>query len=304
MTAEAVLDRRLLAGPQVNERLIEPVMLGRERRRVSLAGVWIDQITFAAAVDLIPHFLSTGHAHQIATVNLDFLRIAQRDPVFRETINSADLAVPDGMPLVWLSKLRGQPLAERITGVELVDQCCQIAAERRLGVFLLGATPEVAAAAGRTLEVRYPGLRVVGVHSPPFGRPTPEQDAAIVRLIRDAAPSFLFVALGAPRQDLWIAAHREALGVPVAMGIGCVFDLLAGAVRRAPEWMQHGGLEWAFRLGQEPGRLWRRYLMGDLPLFTRLLATSLFERSEVDAQPRVALRYTPVPVPVPLEGAS
>jgi N-acetylglucosaminyldiphosphoundecaprenol N-acetyl-beta-D-mannosaminyltransferase len=250
------------------------------RTRVELGGVLIDQQDFEGAVERLRAFSRSGSPHQVVTVNLDFLAIARRDATFAETVNQADLAVADGMPLVWASRLGNEPLAERLAGVELVDACCSLAARSDQGVFLLGGGPGVAEAAARRLEARHPRLRVAGVYSPPFGPFTPEEDERIVRLIRAASPGFLFVALGAPRQDLWIHSHLEELGVPVSMGVGCVFDLLAGAVNRAPRWMQRCGLEWAFRLLQEPRRLWRRYIIDDLPMFVRLLlSTQRVERS-------------------------
>jgi N-acetylglucosaminyldiphosphoundecaprenol N-acetyl-beta-D-mannosaminyltransferase len=244
------------------------------RDRIDLAGVLIDQLDLPSAVRRIRGFLDAGGTHQVVTVNLDFISIAQRDPVFRATINEADLAVADGMPLVWVSRLRGRPLAQRVAGVDLVDQSCQLAAELGRRVFLLGAAPGVAEAAGRTMEARYPGLRVADVYAPPFGPIPRAEDDHIVRRIEQAAPDFLFVALGAPRQDLWIRAHHGRLHVPVAMGVGCVLDLLAGVVRRAPGWMQGTGLEWSYRLVQEPRRLWRRYILDDLPMLGMLVLSS------------------------------
>jgi N-acetylglucosaminyldiphosphoundecaprenol N-acetyl-beta-D-mannosaminyltransferase len=198
--------------------------------------------------------------------------------------------VADGMPLLWLSRLAGQPLPERITGVELVDESCQIAAEEGQRVFLLGAAPGVADAAAQVLEARYPGLRVAGVYAPPFGPLSPADDARMVELVRQAAADFLFVAFGAPRQDLWIRTHFHQLDVAVAMGVGCVFDLLAGAVRRAPVWMQRTGLEWSYRLVQEPRRLWRRYLVDDLPMLGKLaLGCVRGSRPPVPAAPAPAV---------------
>jgi N-acetylglucosaminyldiphosphoundecaprenol N-acetyl-beta-D-mannosaminyltransferase len=251
------------------------------RPRLDLGGILVDQIDLTTAVSRIEQFLRSGQPHQVVTVNLDFLSIASRDPEFRATLNSADLAVADGMPLVWLSRLRGQPLAERVAGVELVTESCRLAAEQRRGVFLLGAGPGIAEAAGRRLEGIYPGLRVAGTYSPPVGPLHRRENQRMVQMIREANPDFLFVALGAPRQDLWIREHQHELQVPVAMGVGCVLDLLAGTVKRAPVWMQRTGLEWAFRLVQEPTRLWRRYLVNDLPMLARLaLAGQTGEPSE------------------------
>jgi N-acetylglucosaminyldiphosphoundecaprenol N-acetyl-beta-D-mannosaminyltransferase len=269
-TQGLVLER---SGPPVPDLAISAAVSPRERRRIELGGVLIDQIDVEGAVDRLREFLADGGTHQIVTVNLDFLSIAQRDPAFRRTLNAADLAVADGMPLVWASRLRGEPLPERVAGVDLVHQSCQLAARTGHSVFLLGAAPGVADSAARKLREEYPGLRVSGTYSPSIGAMTRAENAAIIRMIRDARPGFLFVALGAPRQDLWIHENRAELGVPVSIGVGCVFDLLAGSVERAPHWMQKSGLEWAHRLRSEPGRLWRRYLVND----TRMLGQLIFE---------------------------
>jgi N-acetylglucosaminyldiphosphoundecaprenol N-acetyl-beta-D-mannosaminyltransferase len=250
---------------------VEPMVV---RPRLDLFGVLIDRIDRATAAARIGRFLEVGVPHQIVTVNLDFLYLAEQDAEFRATINEADLAVPDGMPLVWLSRVIGTPLAARITGVELVYESCLLAARKGMSVFFLGGAPEVAAAAAARARDLYPGL-VVHQYAPPFGDISPDEDERIIEKILRASPGFLFVALGAPRQDLWIRAHRERLGVPVAMGVGCVLDLLAGAASRAPTWMQSAGLEWSYRLVREPRRLWRRYLVNDLPLFGRLALMAL-----------------------------
>lgn len=252
----------------------------RTRQRVELARVLIDRVGIEEAVTAIHGFLLSHRTHQVVTVNLDFLTIASRDERFREIINSADLAVADGMPLVWVSHLKGQPLPGRLTGVELVHECCSIAATLGSGVFLLGAAPGVADRAASRLQQRYPGLRVVGTFSPPFRPMTGGEDESLVARIRDAAPDFLFVALGAPRQDLWIFEHRDRIRVPVAIGVGCVLDLYAGTVSRAPSWMQRAGLEWGFRLAQEPTRLWRRYILDDLPMLGRLVLSTAGGRAQ------------------------
>ena len=267
MATDALVLNRLPAAEQA---------LGRSR--VLLGSTSVDQVDLDQAVETVRGFLHSGRPHQIVTVNLDFLSIAERNAEFRDTLNQANLAVADGMPLIWLARLRGQPLPERVTGVELVDACCEIAAESGHGVFLLGAAPGVAQTAAQRLQERHPGLRIVA-YTPPMGPLTRKDNARIARLIRTSAPGFLFVALGAPRQDLWIRAHLAELNVPVAMGVGCVFDLLAGVSNRAPAWMQTAGLEWAYRLGREPKRLWRRYLLNDLPLFGRLLFSRERERA-------------------------
>jgi N-acetylglucosaminyldiphosphoundecaprenol N-acetyl-beta-D-mannosaminyltransferase len=243
------------------------------RPRIDLGGTLVDRLDRQAAMERIRAFLWSGTPHQVVTVNLDFLSIAERDERFRSLINASDLAVADGMPLVWLSRLRGEPLAERVAGVELVDDSCSLAAQTGHGVFLLGAAPGVADIAAERLTERHPGLRIVGTYSPPIGPLKRKEHERMVRMINNAKPGFLFVALGAPRQDIWIHEHMRELNVPVMMGVGCVFDLLAGVSSRAPMWMQDAGLEWAYRLVREPRRLWRRYIVNDLPMFGRLLVS-------------------------------
>ncbi|MDQ6671977.1 MAG: WecB/TagA/CpsF family glycosyltransferase [Chloroflexota bacterium] len=247
------------------------------RAQIELGGVRIDRVDLAGAVDRVRTLLRSDGAHQIVTVNLDFLSIARQNTKFRQTLNHADLAVADGMPLVWLSRLKPVPLVERVAGVELFSECCALAAEEGRSVFLLGAAPGVADKAAAVLQERFPGLQVAGTYSPPNGPLSRRETDRIVKMVRRAAPGFLFVALGAPRQDLWICDQMDRLNVPVSMGVGCVFDLVAGQVSRAPGWMRRMGLEWAYRLGHEPTRLWRRYLLNDLPLLTQLLWASLGE---------------------------
>jgi N-acetylglucosaminyldiphosphoundecaprenol N-acetyl-beta-D-mannosaminyltransferase len=237
--------------------------------------VLIDQVDLKSTVDRIRGFLGSKRHNQIVTVNLDFVAISRRDEYFRETLNAADLAVADGMPLVWVSRLMGVPVQERITGNDLVDECCRVAVESKSSIFLLGAAPGIAETAAKRLTERFPGLRVAGVYAPPFGPLTDAENEKILHFISEVRPDFLFVALGAPQQDIWIKANRDRLNVPVCMGVGGTFDLLAGVLLRAPAWMQHAGLEWLFRLVQEPGRLWRRYIIEDLPVLGWLISRSL-----------------------------
>lgn len=239
--------------------------------RLHIAGLPFDPLDLMGATAAVDAFVRSRRPHQVVTVNLDFLVIAERDARFRAVLADADLALADGTPLLWLARRGGTPLPERVPGVDLLQESCRLAAERGYRPFLLGAAPGVAEAAAGVLEARYPGLRVAGAYCPPFGPPSPEVDRAMVAAVRRARPDLLFVALGAPRQDVWIADHLFELDVPVCMGVGGSLDLVAGRLPRAPRWMQRVGLEWCFRLLQEPGRLWRRYLVDDLPLMLRLL---------------------------------
>jgi len=221
-------------------------------------------------------FVDSSKPHQVVTVNLDFIRIARSDPAFRVAIDEADLAIADGMPLVWLSWLFGPALPERIAGIDLVDQAAALACRRGYSVFLLGAAPGVATLAAEELTRRHGQLRIAGTYAPPMGAFEGREDAEIVSRVRLARPDMLFVAFGAPRQDTWIHDHLDALQVPLCIGVGGSFNFLAGRQPRAPLWMQRSGLEWAHRLVHEPRRLWRRYLLGDLPVMARIAAAHLF----------------------------
>jgi N-acetylglucosaminyldiphosphoundecaprenol N-acetyl-beta-D-mannosaminyltransferase len=242
-------------------------------------GVNVHRVTQAALSERLDYMVLDGRPHQVVTVNTDFLRIAKGDRQFRDFINGADLVLADGAPVVWLARLGGQPLPERVTGLDLIEAGSALASAHGYRIFLLGAGPGVAEAAGRALEARHPGLRIAGSLSPPCRPFTAEDDEDIAIKVRSAEPQMLFVALGAPRQDVWIREHMAALCVPVSAGVGGAFDLIAGRLPRAPRWVQSVGLEWAYRLKREPSRLWRRYLIGDLPYLARAVGVSLVSRA-------------------------
>ncbi|MBI4498927.1 MAG: WecB/TagA/CpsF family glycosyltransferase [Chloroflexi bacterium] len=232
---------------------------------VEVLGVRVDRLTAAAALARLTAFIESGLPHQVVTVNPEFIIQAQEHPAFREVLRRADLALADGVGLVWAGWLLGAPLPARLPGVDLVETLAALAAERGYRVFLLGAREGIAARAAQVLRGRFPALQVVGVHS---GSPAPAEEDEIVERIRAARPHLLFVAYGAPQQDLWIARHLARLEVPVAMGVGGAFNYIAGGARRAPRWMRRLGLEWLHRLVREPWR-WRRMLR--LPRFAALV---------------------------------
>jgi N-acetylglucosaminyldiphosphoundecaprenol N-acetyl-beta-D-mannosaminyltransferase len=244
-------------------------------RSLAVLGVRIDCVDMAQALTCIERFIEEGGSHRVATVNLDTLWHSQRDQQFQEALNSADLTVADGAPLVWASRLLGQPLSERVTGVDMADRCAELAAAKGYRLFLLGAAPGVAQATARALTQKYPGLRIADMYTPPFGEFSPEEEGRIAERIRRARPDVLLVALSTPRLELWNHRHAGEWRVPVTIGVGAAFDMLSGRVRRAPGWMQRSGLEWLFRLWLEPRRLWRRYLLHDLPVLVQLIRSGL-----------------------------
>lgn len=253
---------------------------------VDLLDVHIDAVDLPTALQAARNAIRRRQPRQFVTVNVDFLKLAKADPAYRQLLNTADLAVADGVPLLWAARLLGHALPERITGTDLVLGCAAMAADEGYRIFLLGAAPGVADAAADELRTRYPGVTICGTYAPPFGDFAPEEEATMTAAIRAARPDILFVAFGAPRQDTWIREHMAELGVPLSIGIGGVLNFLAGTIKRAPTWMQDAGLEWLYRVSQEPRRLWRRYLLEDLPVFLELIAQPRIEpESTAEALP-------------------
>jgi N-acetylglucosaminyldiphosphoundecaprenol N-acetyl-beta-D-mannosaminyltransferase len=241
--------------------------------RVSILGIPVDRVSASSAVQIVAQFLAAGGSHHIVTVNPEFVMAAREQQDFRRVLQRADLAIADGIGIVWAAHLLGHRLPERIGGVDLVELLAAWAAREQRRIFLLGAGPGVAEAAAARLISRYPGLAIAGTYA---GSPAPEQEAAIIALVRRAQPDILLVAFGAPRQDLWIARTRPLLQAPVAMGVGGAFDFIAGRVPRAPRALQRVGLEWLYRLILQPWR-WRRMLA--LPRFAALVAVSAAGRA-------------------------
>jgi N-acetylglucosaminyldiphosphoundecaprenol N-acetyl-beta-D-mannosaminyltransferase len=198
----------------------------------------------------------------IAVAGMHGIMEARHKIEFRQAVSNADLVVADGMPVVWLGRLRGNDLPRRVYGPELMLQFCKETALAGYRHYLLGGAPGVPEQLARTLDNACPGIGIVGTHSPPFRPTTPEEDAAIIENINRAAPDVLWVGLGTPKQEMWMQRHRDKLRVPVMVGVGAAFDFLSSRKRQAPVWMQDRGLEWLFRLSQEPRRLWKRYLVG------------------------------------------
>jgi N-acetylglucosaminyldiphosphoundecaprenol N-acetyl-beta-D-mannosaminyltransferase len=226
-----------------------------------ILGVRVDAITFDAALACIEGYVADGHPRQIVTVNPEFVMTSQSNAEFRRVINEAALSLPDGTGVWWASRRVGQPVPERIPGVDLVDRLAALAADRGYRLYLLGAMPGVAERAAGVLCARYPGLTVAGTYA---GSPQAKDEAAIIAQVSAAQPHILLVAYGAPAQDVWIARNLERLGVPVCIGVGGAFDYLAGMRPLAPRWLRRIGLEWLYRLVTQPWR-WRRMLA--LPRF-------------------------------------
>jgi N-acetylglucosaminyldiphosphoundecaprenol N-acetyl-beta-D-mannosaminyltransferase len=247
---------------------------------VDILGVRVDAVDYAQTLGMIETWIAQGGPHQVTTVNPEFVMMAQRHSGFRRVLERADLCVPDGIGLLWAARLLGWRLPQRVTGSDLVPLVAAAAAPRGWRLYLLGGAEGVAARAAAVLAGQNPGLQVVGTFG---GSPAPEDAPDLVTRIRAARPDVLFVAYGAPAQDLWIAAHGAELAVPVMLGVGGAFDHIAGVRRRAPQWMQRIHLEWLFRLVTQPWR-WRRQLV--LPRFAgQVMAQALRARMATAFRP-------------------
>ena len=248
--------------------------------RMAIDGVLIDRLSVADTLRCASEWMREegARARIIATINVQFLQAARSDARFREVLTRADLSVPDGVPIVWASKLLGAPLPERVNGTNLMVALCQLAAEEGRSVYLLGGKPGAAEGAAEVLKRRFPALRVAGTDCPPFGfEKDPALRAAVDDRIRQAQPDLLFAAFGAPKQEFWADEHRD-LPVKAMLGVGGSFEMIAGFVRRAPVWCQNAGLEWLWRFAMEPGRLWKRYLVGNSQFVWRVGAQWLRQK--------------------------
>jgi N-acetylglucosaminyldiphosphoundecaprenol N-acetyl-beta-D-mannosaminyltransferase len=235
-------------------------LFNSRKSTVAILGIPIDNVSMREVMEMIEDQIAVGGFHQIATANVDFLTKSIRDEELHEILCRCDLVLPDGMPLVWASRWMGTALKERVPGADLVPELVALSAARGYRLFLLGAEEESSARAAAWMEKNYPGVRIVGRHSPKFGALDEMDHEDILRRIEVARPDILLVAFGNPKQEKWIAMHRQRLNVPICIGIGASLDFLSGKVSRAPEWMQASGMEWVYRLFQEPTRLAKRYL--------------------------------------------
>ena len=243
-------------------------MTSAARDQVEILGARVDRVTMDAALGRIEAWIADPPetARLVIVTGFHGIWVGHQDPGFRDLMNAADLFCPDGIAPVWLSRLRGDPLPERIPGADLMRAFFERANERGYGSFFYGDTDETLTALRGRLMERYPGHRIVGTYSPPFRALTPEEDNAIVDQINAARPDVLWVGLGLPKQERWIEEHRDRLRVPVAIGVGAAFGFLSGNVTRAPKWLGDAGFEWVWRFIAEPQKLWRRDLL-DGPRF-------------------------------------
>jgi N-acetylglucosaminyldiphosphoundecaprenol N-acetyl-beta-D-mannosaminyltransferase len=247
-------------------------------RRFTLGPVPIDSVTLAQALEFVEELVGSGEGGSVFTPNVDHVVQASENARMRAAYARASLSIVDGTPLLWAARLFGETLPEKVAGSDFVPPLLALAAERGWRVYFLGGTPGVAEKARDKLRDQLPALQVVGIDASRIDVDEPsEQRQTVLDAIRAAKPHLVFVALGAPKQEIWIDQVGEGLRPAVFLGIGASLDFVAGTVPRAPRWISSAGLEWLYRLSREPRRLWRRYLIRD-PKFLLVLARELRAR--------------------------
>jgi N-acetylglucosaminyldiphosphoundecaprenol N-acetyl-beta-D-mannosaminyltransferase len=242
--------------------------------RVNILGVRVSALTMQLALSTIERWILTRDRQYVCVTGVHGVMESQRDPELLRIHNAAGLVTPDGVPLVWMSHLLGQPSVERVYGPDLMRAMCAVSAKRGYRVFLYGSRPGTLSKLSDSLAGSYEGLQLAGSLAPPFRPLTEEEDEEEIRQINDANPDIVWVGLSTPKQERWMARHVHRLNAPVLIGVGAAFDFLAGEIPQAPRWMQRNGLEWLFRMASEPRRLSGRYLRNN-PAFVLRAAGQL-----------------------------
>jgi N-acetylglucosaminyldiphosphoundecaprenol N-acetyl-beta-D-mannosaminyltransferase len=226
---------------------------------VNLLGVQVSTLDFGQTVDLIAETIAAKGCLAVSPCPVYTLMQGVERPEVRAALN-ASLVTPDGMPVVWALRLLGAR-AERVYGPDLMKAVCQRSAAEGWTHYFYGGAPGVPEMLAARLQEQIPGLLVAGLESPPYRALTAKEETEMTARLNGSRAQIVWVGLGSPKQDLWIYEHRAALTAPVLVAVGAAFDFYSGRVRQAPRWMQRSGLEWAYRLASEPGRLWKRYLI-------------------------------------------
>lgn len=219
---------------------------------VTILGVRVDCVSAEETLTVIDRFIASRRPHYIVTADASMVVTARHDPALRAIIEEADLVTPDGFGILWASRLLRTPVPSKVSGVDLSSELCRLSASTGYRIFFFGAGPGVAEEAAGKMRVRFPGAQIVGTRDGFF---TAAQEPEIVAQIQVAAPDIILVALGIPKQEKWIARHKEVLGAYVLIGVGGSFDVFSGRVSRASPWMQQHGLEWLYRLYKNPRKI-------------------------------------------------
>ncbi len=247
-----------------------------ENSCVEILGVKISALNLDIAAGKISSWVNAGHKTYVCVAPVATVMDCQDDPEYRRIINAAGMVTPDGMPLVWLGRLKGNAIMGRTYGPDLMAALCRASEETGYRHYFYGGSPGTNRLLLENLKQRFPRLKIAGGLAPRFLRVKEMEDTSVLDEINNSGADILWVGLGSPKQDYWMAMHRENIRIPVLIGAGAAFDFLAGTKPQAPRWMQRSGLEWLFRLLCEPRRLWRRYLIGNLRFVVLMFRDMVF----------------------------
>jgi N-acetylglucosaminyldiphosphoundecaprenol N-acetyl-beta-D-mannosaminyltransferase len=242
------------------QNLVPASNAGQPVEAIDIVGVPVSAINMTEAVDHLASWIGKPQSQYVCVADVHSVMVARANPAHMTSMRGAAMITPDGMPLVWVGRLLGRPMS-RVCGPDLLSAVCAASETRGWRHYFYGGAPGVVDKLRAELNAKYPKLKVAGSHTPPFRRLSAEEDATVVNAIADAKPDVVWVGLGCPKQEQWMADHVERLTGVTLIGIGAAFDFHTGRIERAPLWMQRNGLEWLFRLISEPRRLWRRYLV-------------------------------------------
>ncbi|HFT8292670.1 TPA: WecB/TagA/CpsF family glycosyltransferase [Clostridium perfringens] len=235
--------------------------------RMNFLNIEVDNLTMNEAIDRAEELIIKKKPSYVVTPNVDHIVKLEDDKEFQDVYKNADLILTDGMPLIWISKIKGKPIKEKISGSDFFPKLCERAAQKGYSIFLLGAAEGVAAKAAKNLNKKYEGLNIVGTYSPSYGFEKKDDEIKeIIEMINEIKPDILAVGLGAPKQEKFLYKYRYELNVPISLAIGASIDFEAGNINRAPKWMQNCGLEWFYRLCKEPKRMFKRYIIDDFKI--------------------------------------
>lgn len=230
--------------------------------RMRFMSIELDNLTMEEAICEMDQLIQQNEASYVVTPNVDHMVRLETDEEFKKSYEQANLVLTDGKPLIWISKLYKHPIKEKISGSDVLPEVCALAEQRGYTMYFLGAAEGVADRAAKNLIKKYPKLKIVGTYSPEYGFEKDKKKVKeVVALVREARPDILIMALGTPKQEKFIYQNRKELNVPLSLGLGASLDFEAGNVKRAPKWMSEAGLEWLYRIFQEPRRMFKRYFI-------------------------------------------
>lgn len=249
--------------------------------KIDILGTNISAVNMGMALNIVDQWIDEGRSDYICFRDVHGVMAAQKDATLRAAHEKAGMVAPDGMPLVWTSRARGHPEVGRVSGPDFMLALCDRSVALGYRHYLYGGAPGVADKLALSLSQRFPGVQIVGSYCPPFRKLTPEEDEFVIKDISETRAQLVWIGLGSPKQEHWMADHVERIPGAILFGVGAAFDFHAGIVKRAPLWMQKSGLEWLFRLLSEPRRLWRRYVI----MAPKFLVQVLLQSSKTKNKP-------------------